>query len=1219
VTSRSPKRTRKAKSASSTQRSTDSAPALRDEDNLTSTSSVPLSAWVTLNRRYTRSVNLERDLTSAGSVRGYVITPRAADALDRILEAIVTTRSNRAFTLTAVYGTGKSAFAHFLASLAAPARDSIRADALAILRQHPKGAEHERTVLKLLPKSGLVRAVATARKESAASLVARALARGAAEFFQRGRKPRIVDEILRIGADAESGRAIASTKIPILLGALADAARTGVIVVLDELGKVLEHAAQEGGREDLYLLQRLAEIPTSPDGHSLVIVGLLHQTFSEYGAALAGAERAEWQKVQGRFEDIGYSESSEYLLALTRSAISHESAPAQARASLTSLGEKWHRELRSIGIDAYVTDVLTPAMIASLAPLHPVAAFILPSLCSKYAQHDRSLFAFLTSNEPHAFARFLREREATPQDIPLQRVTELYDYFVDVAGSGLAFRPQFQRWAEIHGVIADARGLSPVLLDALKTIGALNLIATAGPYRASRGLVLAALTEHPGDLSERERWSSALDALVRKGLVTYRIQLDEFRVWEGSEFDVDAAIRDMRRAETRPLARLLAEFVPLGPVVAQRHSYQTGTLRYFERHYVSDESSMSLARCTNVSSDGLILYWIGATIPHEMPRETSDGRPIVLVGGLGASTLRAHAEELSALKSVLRMLQLQTDGVARREVLTRIALAQSELEQATRKAFDSSQTTVWIAGQEEHLLEAVFNARLSSLCETTYPSGIHLWNELVNRRDLTSNGARARREVIDAMLRKGGLPRLGIEGSGPEASLYESVLRTTGIHREEAGHWSFGPPTSRGIRSLWNAIESFCVASSHEARTISELFELLDRPPYGIKRGVVPLVLAAVLLYHADDVSVYYQGSFVPVLGPEHFELLVKHPHQFKVKHFELTGIRWQVFHELEHLFRRSDVTESSAPTPRNASLLKVLRPLVRFALRLPEYSVKTRNVSAEALAVRDALRAVREPDHLLFRILPEACGLVPFDLGRDISTEAAIDFRKALSAALRELDGAYDRLLERCAKLIHAAFGTAGDPTQLRSDLRIRAQYLVGNVIDPASQSIVVAAINDTASDRDWLEALIMVIADRPADTWTDDDALAFEIRVADVARRFGNLWALVQEAAAVGRDGFDARRVTITRGDGREEHRLVWIEHHSRETIDRIVQEVLDHVQAFPREQQFAVAAAVVEAIFGPFPQPTIGATRVARAEVATHVNASDAVSKRRRRANG
>src|SRR5262249_53547092 len=58
----------------------------------------------------------------------------------------------------------------------------------------------------------------------------------------------------------------------------------GVVVVLDELGKLLEAAAQDRG--DIYLLQRLAEAASRSDGR-LLLVGVLHQAFDEYAQRLA--------------------------------------------------------------------------------------------------------------------------------------------------------------------------------------------------------------------------------------------------------------------------------------------------------------------------------------------------------------------------------------------------------------------------------------------------------------------------------------------------------------------------------------------------------------------------------------------------------------------------------------------------------------------------------------------------------------------------------------------------------------------------------------------------------------------------------------------------------------------------------------------------------------------------------------------------------------------
>ena len=101
----------------------------------------------------------------------------------------------------------------------------------------------------------------------------------------------------------------------------------GVLLFLDELGKVLEAAAL--GRADLHFLQELAEVASRSDG-KLIVVGILHQAFGEYTGKLAQRTRNEWMKVQGRFIDVPLATVADEQLALLAEAI--ESSPPKAAA-----------------------------------------------------------------------------------------------------------------------------------------------------------------------------------------------------------------------------------------------------------------------------------------------------------------------------------------------------------------------------------------------------------------------------------------------------------------------------------------------------------------------------------------------------------------------------------------------------------------------------------------------------------------------------------------------------------------------------------------------------------------------------------------------------------------------------------------------------------------------------------------------------------------------
>lgn len=1191
----------------------------------------PLADLVGIARRYTRSVNLERDLTVAHSVEGYVPTPRGMELLGRVLAAADGPSPSRAWTLTGVYGSGKSAFAHFLAALLGPKADGAREAAMRILRPAPDDGRRLAGALARLAtggsEHGFVRAVVTAQREPLAATVLRALKRGVDLRWggRQGRRPDVVDEVAALAARAAAGKAVDGRAVLALVAGVADASRTGLLLVVDELGKSLEHAARSVGADDMYLLQQLAELPRADGAPPVLVLGLLHQAFADYGAGLTAVQRTEWGKVQGRFEDVPFTDGPEQMVRLTAAAI-RQAFPAPLAGAVQTAAAAWRAHLDRDPATAYAASVLGADAIARVYPLHPVAALVLPALCARYGQHDRSLFTFLTSQEPQAFGHLLRERfvsvppaEGAPDGtgadegpgagaLPSVQVADVYDYFVETAAGG-GGRGAAQRWAEVQAAVHEARHLEPDVLRALKTVGTLNLLATAGgALRASRALVVAALSEAPSE-AEAARWTRALAALEQKGVVTYRRLVDEYRVWEGSDFDVEGAVRQRLEADRAPLDAVLGRVAPLAPLVAQRHSYETGTLRYFDRAYVGTEEALRALGGRTPESDGVVAYWTGAAPPAAAPAETADRLPLVVVAAVEHAPLAAAAAEVAALEHVERhAAELQRDGVARKEVRQRLALAQRALDVARRHALEHpAGQPCWVAGARERLVARQLNRRLSDLCDRTYPAGPRLWNELINRRELTSQGARARRELIEAMLRAPGAERLGLAGDGPEVSMYASVLLESGIHRpDEDGVWGFGPPTAPGLRPVWDAIEAFCREADDAARPLDGLWERLTRAPYGAKRGVIPVLLAAVLLAHADDVSVYRDGTFLAALGAEHFELLVKQPSRFAVKHFALTGIRWEMFKELEAVVRRADRGDArpagvaaragaGGGGAHNATLLRVVRPLVRFAATLPPATLKTRALSPEALAVRDALLSAREPDVLLFATLPAACGLPPAASPEDVPADADPDggtspaagpaysarFRRRLVEVLRELETAYERQLDRCRALLHSAFGVSQDVTRLREALRVRAHPLAAQCVEPRLRAFTRAAAAEGTADRAWLEALAMIVADKPADAWSDDDALAFELNLGDVARRFANLEALYKDAAVRGGDAFEARRVTITAQDGSEVHRFVWVDRQQRATVDAVVQELVGHLTHLLPEQQAAVAAALAEAV--------------------------------------
>ncbi|NEO27006.1 MAG: hypothetical protein F6K03_08945, partial [Kamptonema sp. SIO4C4] len=635
----------------------------------------PLANYFQLNRRYARSVNLERDIEQPAAVQGYIFTERSLEALRRILTGIQG-KGSPAWTLTSVYGTGKSAFAHYVAALMAPLESEVRKTALSIAEKTLEGSRDYELLVKDIPPQGLVQAVATGAREPIGATILRGVQQGVERFwrYQGKQPPEQITQVLEGVSPEHPQEIIAAIKT------LAEVSQTGVFLVVDELGKNLEYAAYQGGTADLYLLQQLAEL--AQDGQiSLYVLGILHQAFGDYSQHLASVQRNEWAKIQGRFEDIPFTESAPQMMRLIAQAIQPQDSTKFSRA-LHQYAEDWVDCLR----ETLPGEEVTQELIMGVYPLHPLTALVLPTLCHRYAQNDRSLFTFLTSAEPFSLQRFLQNVPFDIHAFPTLKLDRLYDYFLAATGMGLAYRPHLQRWVEIQDLITDAKHLDEERLRVLKAIAILNLVTTTGVAKATRRLVTLALADNGVTVREDEV-HPAIQQLLDQGVIHYRRQIDELRLWQGSDFNVDLELAKSLEGIQTPLAQLLSEFRPLKPVVAQRHSYKTGTLRYFERLYLEQDQDLSQLSCAEMESDGMIGYWLEDNIPADIPAHTADGKPFLLLPLTALNPLRLQAREYVALRQMQQEApELQTDGVARKEIRYRVGEAEQRLMQTLEQS-----------------------------------------------------------------------------------------------------------------------------------------------------------------------------------------------------------------------------------------------------------------------------------------------------------------------------------------------------------------------------------------------------------------------------------------------------------------------------------------------------------------------------------------------------
>ena len=147
---------------------------------------------------------------------------------------------------------------------------------------------------------------------------------------------------------------------------------------------------------------------------------------------------------------------------------------------------------------------------------------------------------------------------------------------------------------------------------------------------------------------------------------------------------------------------------------------------------------------------------------------------------------------------------------------------------------------------------------------------------------------------------------------------------------------------------------------------VSGLFTELRKPPYGIRNGLIPFLLAIYIVAHRQDIAVFEDGTFLREVKADDFLRLTKAPEYFEIQHSEIEGIRASVF---DRLIKVLGIQQTS--DERNSRILDVVQPLCAFVVELPEYVHNTKKLSQDAIDVRDKLMSAGEPAPLLFRALP--------------------------------------------------------------------------------------------------------------------------------------------------------------------------------------------------------------------------------------------------------
>ncbi|WP_313195993.1 ATP-binding protein [Shinella zoogloeoides] len=1066
--------------------------------------------------RFLRSVQLEKDFRDRAALEGYIVTPPMVEALLRIIESVNPGSKRRAWRVTGDYGVGKSSMALVLARLLSgtPGKDADRI-AAAI-----GWSAHEGTK-KLLP------VLVTGAREGIAAAVARGV-RDALDFHNDA-------SISGPGLDAALQECEAAGSVRALEHMVSqltkEAAKRdrGVLLIIDEMGKLLEHAALNPDREDVFALQRLGEFATRSGDHPLLLVGILHQGFQAYAERLPLAQRHEWDKVAGRFEEVVFDQPLVHTAALAAGALGintsalSDTIVAQAHSAIDGTARIGWLGGRGFSVDP-----------TSFYPLHPALLPVMVRFFSQFGQSERSLFGFLLSTEPMALQAFAA---VTPVGSDTFDLSRFYDYVRASFGHRLASANHQSQWQRITATIDACVGVDPLALRILKTVGLLNLLDADDLLPTSQS-ISASLSAFGAKAVD-----AAIDGLTQTGLLFNRGGTGAFRLWPNSSINLHSYVELAKRAvgPIEEVAPALGSFLDREMILARRHYLETGTMRYFELRYAF-AGDLAKVAAAPTDADGVVVLSLADRKEQQVAAKAAASdqgiadNPALLIGMLGPVWhLASYLRDVMIWRWVeANTPDLASDDFAATEVRRQVRQA----HQALKREFDalsdpnSGSGIDWIYRGEAFDAAGNLPRIVSHLCSDLYPLAPRIANELINRNALSSAAAAARMRLIEGIFRAPDKRLLGMDErkAPPEKSMYLSVLQRGALHVADGDSFTLQiPPEDKDPLYLRPSLVEV-LKLIHQAKgcrvAIKDILAVLAGRPFGVRHGLAPILLAIVVRVHAHELALYENGTFLAKFGDMEFLRLIKAPQSFEIQHCSVEGVRSNIFIRLADLFARG--IEGRKP-----ALLDVVTELCLFAAKLPEFTRKTKSLSPVTLAVRDALLSAREPATLLFADLPHACGL-PVFRGEDVEETMVETFIERFTDAVSELQNSYGELIKRIVQRTAVAIGQKPEEFD-RVALASRGARVSLAAREPRLRAFSLRLRDPALHDEAWAESLASFVVSKPPGRWLPGDEVRFIEEMGALAEVFAKVESTVFSTSD-DRPDVDAIRLNLTRGDGRD-----------------------------------------------------------------------------------
>ena len=852
---------------------------------------------------------------------------------------------------------------------------------------------------------------------------------------------------------------------------LSDNPKLCLVIFIDEFGIILEKIAKELDNLELHFIQELAEW-VNDNNRKAKLITTLHQNFLDYSRSQSQHFRKEWEKVKGRFKDLLFNEPVEQLIFFASNQLSQFQPEKTEYDNLNAISKL----TTEYGLINPLKNSRN-SFLKNLYPLEWLSSNILVNSLQRYGQNERSLFTFLNDETKN----YLKHKAGS-----YFTVSKVYDYVINALYPEInsPYNQDRAQWLISFRAIERAELIFiedyETACELIKSILLVNLFTKKGGLFNEKFLLEYFL------LSTGKNVKAIINKLHTSGIIRFYPHSNKINFLEGTDIDIEQELRNIDREVTSPANYLLElqKILSLEVIYAKAHSFKTGTRRFFEYKIIDTVSNISHA---DSGIDGYINVMLDQSV-HDQARNCSkkikDNLFVCLSGNLEIEKrlttvlkydliIDKHHEDINAV----RLLNKERDFAIR------------SLRKYTLENLYHPENHWYIFGERVTILsKRELLKKISEVCDIIYHQAPKFYNELLNKNVLSTPLSRAKKELLSRLLENSTVQNLGYpeDKYPPDKIIYQSLIEKYGIHRknEITGKYELDAPESGSpFTGLWKECELFLTKTVSSRTPISDLYDILLKAPFKLKRGFTDFWIPLFLIIKSEYFGLFYkQTKFIPYISIDTLQLLQRNPEHFYLKAYEVQGLN------LNLIQCYNDLVGTETKTTMKSTYFTIYGNLFSFFKQLNTYSRRTNNLSKQAINFRNAILNSSDPETAIIKSVPEALGYP--DIIRNKEYSVLNSFTQEIKRVVREIQEVYDNLIDRLEIYILEAFRlTTRDFEGYKPEIQ-KFLSVVEIELLSKEQQILLERLNSHIEDRrSYIKSVADSLLDYPLDAMPDHD----------------------------------------------------------------------------------------------------------------------------------